>query len=256
MSLQRFAGGSLQEIAADEIAVICGTDGIKRDGNDVCMSGMSLANFALNPVFQVEHVPPPIGAFVRLAVTSAREVGLNLPGEALAGVVRLAPAAISAYVAEKRGLIESGYYNAVSIGFQPEQVEPIDPREPWGGLRVLTSELYECSAVSVPADPVALIVARSFRAQSRTLRAMLRSLPAVSPAATARVMARAGRVPEAEAVPFHQLSTFEQMQTYRFGRAQHARAVSALGMASRAEERERHEWRRARVQELARRGGY
>ena len=156
MNMQRLYSGELTQISDDEISVILGTDGAKRDGHDVVIRGLDTTTFmASSPAFQCEHVPPPIGVFTRLGVVIARELGLGIPGDALCGIVRLAPTEISNYVAEKRGLIKSGFYNAVSIGFDPLECEPVDPKYPRGGMLITKSALLECSAVSVPADPTA-----------------------------------------------------------------------------------------------------
>jgi hypothetical protein len=73
MTMQRFYAGELTQISDDEVGVICGSDGVKRDGHEFVMRGIDTTNFMRNPVALCEHTPPPIGVFVRLGVLSARE---------------------------------------------------------------------------------------------------------------------------------------------------------------------------------------
>jgi hypothetical protein len=43
----------------------------------------------------------------------------------------------------------------------PKQYEPVDPKQPWAGIKFTKSELLEFSFVSVPANAGCLIVGRS-----------------------------------------------------------------------------------------------
>ena len=252
MTMQRLYAGEFTQISDDQVGVICGSDGIKRDGCDFVMRGIDTTNFMRNPVALCEHTPPPIGVFVRLAIVSARELGLGIPGDALAGIVQLAPADISHYVAEKRGLIKGGFYGAMSLGIDPLETEPIDPRDPFGGVRITRSELLECSFVASPADPSALIVARSYKSRSAATTALLRSLPQVSSAAIERGMAQAGRVSEQQR-PLMSLSESERTQLYAAQDRQRTMAGWALAEARRVEQRELYSYaqRQADVRALS-----
>ncbi len=227
----RLYASELQQISDDEISVICGTDGEKRDGYDVVIAGLDTATFmASSPTFMVEHTPPPIGVFTRLGVVSARELGLGIAGDALCGIVRLAPGEISDYVAEKRSLIKAGIYNAVSMGFDPLEFDPRDRQ------RITRSELLEVSAVSVPADSTARIVARSHRSRPSSMAAIFRSLPAVPERAIERGLAQAGR-PPANQRPLGLLGGAALVEAVRQERAQHARTMWAIGQESSYEQR-------------------
>lgn len=237
MSLQRLYSGELTQISDDEISVICGTDGEKRDGHSVLMRGLDTTEFmASSPAFQCEHVPPPIGCFTRLGIVPAQELGLGVPGDALCGIVRLADPSISDYIAEKRGLIKSGFYNTVSIGFDPVDAEPLDPSNPRGGMLITRSTLLECSAVSVPADPSARIIARSFRARSSAAASIFRSLPRVPEITVRSAMTQAGQMPAQK--PIGLMTDYERTAYYREAHARRTLAVSACGLASRTAERD------------------
>ena len=60
-----------------------------------------------------------------------------------------------------RELVDQKVLRTVSVGFQPEQSEPLDPKKPGGGRRFKRQQLLECSIVTVPANPNAIAIARS-----------------------------------------------------------------------------------------------
>jgi HK97 family phage major capsid protein/HK97 family phage prohead protease len=53
--------------------------------------------------------------------------------------------------------LKANLVRAVSIGFMPRDSEPINPKEPWGALRFLKSEVLELSLVTIPANEDATI---------------------------------------------------------------------------------------------------
>jgi HK97 family phage prohead protease len=60
-------------------------------------------------------------------------------------------------------LAKQGTLDAVSIGFEPVEVEPADPKTYPRGAKIVTRcELLECSWVSVPADRGARVVERKY----------------------------------------------------------------------------------------------
>jgi hypothetical protein len=75
--------------------------------------------------------------------------------------VRFAPLGISVKADEVRGLVKAGVIRAVSIGFDPIEGEPLDPKKPRGGQRVSAWELLELSFVSVPSDVGAVVTQRA-----------------------------------------------------------------------------------------------
>jgi hypothetical protein len=81
-------------------------------------------------------------------------------------------------------LLKANCISGVSIGFDPTRSEPLDPRQPKNGQRVLQCELMEISLVSIPADRQAVITERAWRA-----RGYLGQVP----------MSRGARLLEAEA---------------------------------------------------------
>lgn len=55
--------------------------------------------------------------------------------------------------------MKAGLVRGLSIGFSPLEYEPIDPKDPWGGMRFLRWAWYELSAVTIPANADASITA-------------------------------------------------------------------------------------------------
>jgi HK97 family phage major capsid protein/HK97 family phage prohead protease len=61
-----------------------------------------------------------------------------------------------------RELVDQKVLRTVSVGFQPEESEPLDPKQPnRGGRRFKRQQLLECSIVTVPANPNAIAISRS-----------------------------------------------------------------------------------------------
>ena len=99
-----------------------------------------------------------------------------------------------------RGMAKAGLRLAASIGFQPLEWEPVDPRKSdwWDPLRYLSARLLEASVVVVPANQEALALAkrlgaprvllagfepdRAARARERAAAALARANRALLPA--------------------------------------------------------------------------
>ncbi|HEV2097670.1 MAG TPA: HK97 family phage prohead protease, partial [Stellaceae bacterium] len=110
-----------------------------------------LDHYRANPIVLWQHDPDfPVGRASTLQVSS----------DDISARITFAPSGISAKADEVRGLVKSGIVSSVSVGFDVKDYEPIDPKQPWGGLRVSKWELLECSFVSVPADTGAVVTAR------------------------------------------------------------------------------------------------
>jgi HK97 family phage prohead protease len=132
-----------------EIRVIASDASVDRVGDIMVPGGCSLGAFKQNPVVLFNHDPgKPVG-----------NAALNVLSDRVGGVVTFAPPRISSIADEVCGLAKAGILNATSIGFNPIESEPLKG----GGIRYTKWELLELSIVSVPANPAALIVARSAR---------------------------------------------------------------------------------------------
>jgi hypothetical protein len=125
-----------------DMRVVASTSDVARDGMIVDAAGWQLDNFRLNPVFAFGHRYdiPPIGQVTRIDVRDGQ----------LIADVRFDTDEFSQLVKAK---YESGSMRAVSVGWHTLDMQPGRGKEP---PRITKAELFELSAVPVPADPKAL----------------------------------------------------------------------------------------------------
>jgi hypothetical protein len=135
---------------------------VDRYGDIIEVAGWDLANYKNNPIFLWAHNSslPPLGRAVsvkkaaealvfQIKFASREEYGGEWPA--------IAPSPETVYL-----LYLNGYLRATSVGFSYIEREPIvDPKNDGRqtGWRFLKQELYELSAVPVPANPEALMLA-------------------------------------------------------------------------------------------------
>jgi HK97 family phage prohead protease len=118
-------------------------------GDIIEPSGCQLNEFKRNPIMLAQHnSEQPIGVWPQIEVKNGR---LEALGE-------FAPEGVSGLADEYCALAKAGVINAVSVGFISLAREPL--RE--GGWRFTQWELLELSLVSVPANPNALVIERSY----------------------------------------------------------------------------------------------
>jgi HK97 family phage prohead protease len=129
-----------------EIRVIASDATVDRAGDVVEPSGCRLAAFAKNPIVLANHNPEhPIGT-----------AQANFQNNRVEALITFAPRGLSKLADEWCGLAKAKILNAISIGFNPIEYEPIGR----GGTRFTEWELLELSIVSVPANPNAVVIAR------------------------------------------------------------------------------------------------
>lgn len=149
----------VRALGEDEVEVIVSTDNlVAQDGLVLDPAGCVLDNYRRNPIWLWSHDPDvPIGRAEQITVE---------PNQ-IRHRVRFAKPGISAKADEIRGLVKDSIVSAASVGFDfdPADAEPIDPKRPHGGRFVRRWELFESSFVAVPADPAALVTARSHQAK-------------------------------------------------------------------------------------------
>jgi len=130
-----------------------------RMGDVIMANGWKLANFKRNPIALFGHRSDlPIGKWKNLRIENDK----------LKGDLELAEKGTSPRIDEMISLVEQDILRAVSVGFKPLKHEPLDEKDPWGGVRFLQQELLETSLVSVPANQNALRVVRSLGISEET----------------------------------------------------------------------------------------
>lgn len=139
-------------VGEDEVEVVMSTASVARDGHILLPQGCNLEAYRANPIILWQHDPEhPVGNAENVTVSA----------DAITAKIRFAPVGTTPKSDEVRRLVKSGVVRAVSVGFEPLDGEPLDPKKPRGGMRITEWELLECSFVSVPADTGAVVTARS-----------------------------------------------------------------------------------------------
>jgi len=150
---------ALTEVADDErtATFVASDETVDRYGDIVSVKGWDLANFKRNPVFLWMHSQfQPIG--------KVKKIGVE--GDKLLATVRFFDPGDSKTADDLWRLVKKRLLRAVSVGFtvkSDQDIEPIrDDNDRITGFRFLRQELLELSLVSVPANPNALQLARSY----------------------------------------------------------------------------------------------
>jgi HK97 family phage prohead protease len=128
------------------------TPHVDRYGDIIEVEGWELRNYKKNPVFLWAHdyKQPPIGKALKVEKT---DTGLVFR-------IKFAEPEVYPFADTIYKLYLGGYLRATSVGFQDLEREPIMDKEGrQTGWRYKRAELYELSAVPVPANPQALIMA-------------------------------------------------------------------------------------------------
>ena len=129
------------------ITAVASTEIVDRYGDIVVQDGWELENFKKNPVLVWNHdySRPPLAEIKDIRIEDGKLVfSAKFPEK---GVYDLADTVYELY---KRGILK-----AFSVGFIPKEYEPNDN----GGYTYKKQELIEISAVTIPANPEALVMA-------------------------------------------------------------------------------------------------
>lgn len=151
---------------AGKLSVVASDETVDRYGDIVRVSGWELDAYKKNPIVLFGHSSrDPVGT-----------AEVYVTGKKLIADITLAAPGTTPMVDAVRALVDQKILKAVSVGFQPTK-EPNDIVDPitkqWTGYEWVGQELLENSIVSIPANPNALTLARSFSPEIR--RALFRS---------------------------------------------------------------------------------
>ena len=151
--------------------VVCTATADALDGDVWVIPGIDLERFRAHPIVLWDHdTGQPIG----------RACNLRASPSALKARVTFPPEGASPKADEIRSLVKAGIITGVSAGIIPIEVEPLDPRNPRGGRRIVRSELLEFSIVAVPADAAAGVTARSAGLHAAQVRSTHQSIRATA----------------------------------------------------------------------------
>lgn len=128
------------------------TEHVDRYGDVIELEGWDLRHYKKNPVFLWAHdySQPPVGKAVQV---SKSDKGLLFQ-------IKFPTAEEYVFADTVYKLYLGGYLRATSVGFQDLEREPIIDKEgKQTGYRFKKQELYELSAVPVPANPNAVMMA-------------------------------------------------------------------------------------------------
>ena len=156
--IRKLVPSKITVLGEDEVEVRMSTATLARDGHILIPAGGRLDNYKKNPVVLWNHNTDhfPVG----------RAEAIQVDADEIVSRVRFPPLAISPRADECRGLTKTGFINAVSVGFDPLDGEPLDPKDPRGGQRITDWELMEFSFCCVPIDTESLVTARALKTVS------------------------------------------------------------------------------------------
>lgn len=183
---------------------------VDRYGDVIEPSGWMLDSFRSNPIALFNHSPnQPIGQWKNIRVEDDKRL-----------VADLEPAAkgTSQRTDEIISLIEQNILRATSVGFRSIKSEPLD-----GGTRYIHQELLETSIVSVPANPAALQLARSFGISDDTITLVFREQAAIERRDMVTTGGQAAMKPRMRATPMNEQPTTSQQIEDRQNRLNAAR---------------------------------
>ena len=135
--------GAITSAQDRTLRVVFSDESIDDTGDVVVQSGISLRRYVRNNIVLLGHDP-----------MRAAGLGTDIRLDALGStcLITLAPAGVSPEVDTAWGLIQEGILKAISWGFDPLEMEPMDPARPRGPQRYLRSLMREISIVSLPAN--------------------------------------------------------------------------------------------------------
>lgn len=130
------------------------TISVDRDGDTIDPNGWKLENYKKNPVVLWAHDydEPPV----------AKSTSVFVENGALKSIAQFTPQDLNPFGWMCYRMYKEGYLSATSVGFMPMKYQDAD-RPGWMPMDFLEQELLEYSCVPVPANPEALVEARSVK---------------------------------------------------------------------------------------------
>lgn len=135
------------------IDFVISTDHVDRDSDTINVNGWDLSDYNKNPVvlFGHDYGKPPVARAIRTRVSDGK----------LKSTAQFADRETYEFADTVFRLLMGGYLNAVSVGFTPLEWSFTEDDDRSFGVDFKRQKLLEYSVVPVPANPNALIEARS-----------------------------------------------------------------------------------------------
>lgn len=146
-TIYKIFNAKVKDLGEGKLEAIISTNDVDRHGEVINIDGLDISNYEKNPVVMWAHdySLPPIGKTLSLSKeTIGKRMMLKTEMEFAIGISGLAR--------EVYNLYREGYLHAFSIGFIANDME---------GNTYTESEMLEYSAVPIPANPNALVLAKS-----------------------------------------------------------------------------------------------
>jgi len=135
-----------------QVRAVISTETLGADGLVVRTAGINLDRFRANSIVLWSHDPEtPI----------ARAIEIGPRGSELVALCQFPARGVSPKADEVLGLIQCDIVRATSIGFESEQVTPLDASKPYGDLSIDKCVLMEFSFCAIGALPDSLVSERS-----------------------------------------------------------------------------------------------
>lgn len=160
-----YVAEDIKALDGDEraVRVVITTGAVDRDGDTLNPNGWILKNYRKNPVVLWAH------DYRSLPI--ARNMSIDVEDGRLVAVPKFVEPDLNPLAETVLQMIKRRYLNAASVGFLPhEWKEPTEERGPRRGVDFTRQELLEYSIVPVPANPEALVEARSVGIDLEPLR--------------------------------------------------------------------------------------
>lgn len=162
-AVYRFSAGEPQSTATDRTIRFVFSDATVDHSNDsIDPKGWDLSIFKRNPVALFAHMSwePPIGRASNVAVQSDK----------LVGDIEFATAEVYEFADTIYRLVKGKFLKAVSVGFMPKQWAFSNDKNRPNGIDFKKQQLLEISCCPLPANPSALVEARTAGIDTRPLK--------------------------------------------------------------------------------------
>ena len=161
-TIYKIFNATVKDLGEGKLEAIVSTNDIDRSGEVVDIEGIDIKNYEKNPVVMWAHdySKPPLAKTLSL---TKEKIGKKM---VMKTVMEFATS-ISDLAREVYNLYKGGFMNAFSIGFIPLEME---------GNTYTKSELLEYSAVPIPANPNALLLAKAKGIDTDILDCYIRSM--------------------------------------------------------------------------------